>query len=196
MFQGLYFYLHKIQSLRNTTFSRYSSLRRLYMGRNSIKNVESYAFAPLTNLQVLNISGASVDFSNLYLPTSLLELYLEEMGMQNVKELPFSSLQNLKILSLKRSLLVRIPSFGGVLPSLEKLDVRKNDLPDLKIDHLAPLCKLKYLNIGSIPKLNNPCECVRLKKWIMDREIKVDSLSICTVDCKLKIYDYMMTVLS
>lgn len=171
--EGLFLTWNFIEVLHNDTFLNFSSIKFLYLDRNPGLIIESYAFAPLTKLNVLDIShNRIVNISNIHLPTSLKKLYLS--GVTTISssiELPISSLRELNYLDLSRCELNQIPSFGGNLPSLEALNLTTNTLANFKVDNLAFLCQLKKLYISHDLPVRNKCECLKIEKWLQDQRI-------------------------
>ncbi|CAN9503178.1 unnamed protein product [Ophioblennius macclurei] len=129
-------------------------LTRLILLNNALRNIHARAFAPLTELQELEISGNPWlehlflgTFSN---QTNLATLILNYNRLKTVLPGMFDSLKQLEILQMKSNIISNLPQFLFLnLSKLRVLDLSQNKLEEIERHTFSGLTTLKML------KLNN-----------------------------------------
>ncbi|XP_049862857.1 amphoterin-induced protein 3-like [Schistocerca gregaria] len=187
---------NKIRELTTNSLSKYSSLRFLYLGDNTIYLADDGVFSPLSSLEVLDLSlnvFRRIPFDVLRLPV-LRKLDFSQNGIllddpDVYKGAPVSN--SLKVLSLAKNKLKEFPPLWMV-PQLEYLNVSGNELRSIKITDIAPMCRLKEIDASHNSKLFkgglDKCDCYLFSTWIERRNIKLIpqvSLNCPTTDTEL-----------
>lgn len=169
--EGLYLDDNKLNVIGDSAFKNTPNIKYLFLNGNTGVYISPYAFDPLKNLHTLDLSEDwHVNVPAIKFPESLKQLNLE--GINRIEITTISYLPELESLSLKDCNLNKVPSFGGPLIHLEKIDLSGsfNKLENFTLDSLANLCSLKELYI-STASIQGSCECLRLDQWIKDNKI-------------------------
>ncbi|XP_065216375.1 lumican-like [Planococcus citri] len=170
--EGLYLDDNKLDVIGDSAFENTPNVKYLFINSNTGVHITPNAFGPLKNLHTLDLSkDRVVNVPAIKFPESLKLLNLD--GINRIKITTISYLPELKSLSLQDCNLDKVPSFGGPLIHLSKIDLRGslNKLENFTLDSLANLCSLKELYINSTASIQDSCECLRLNQWIKDNKI-------------------------
>ncbi|XP_029163242.1 leucine-rich repeat-containing protein let-4-like [Nylanderia fulva] len=164
-----------LRELTKDSLHPYKKLAYIYLGDNSITEIDEAAFAnqPYLKLLDLTLNGCNT------LPKSLFQLpYLHTLylGYNNLNDSVFKVkvTSPLKLLQLAANKLTVIPKIG-VQPTLFDLNVSNNKITSISTEDLAPFCSLKELDLtgNSINFIANSCDCQRFIAWVKLRQIKI-----------------------
>lgn len=170
---------NRLRELKNTTFTRYSNLKFLYLGDNKIQIIEPLAMEPLTSLEVLDLSlNAIISIPEMvFNMPSLRKLYVQENYLTRlnadleVMKKPFTA--PLNFIHMANCKLDEFPDLG-ILPDLQHLNVSGNTFRSLEPSNLAKLCGLKILDFtGSFEFSNRVCVNKPLIDWFVYYEIQI-----------------------
>lgn len=78
LFQVLDASVNRIRILKNNSFTTYTSLKFLYLNDNSITIIETGAFIPLEELEVLDLSLNAIRDLPAMMPSTLRKIYISE----------------------------------------------------------------------------------------------------------------------
>ncbi|KAK6626316.1 hypothetical protein RUM43_006627 [Polyplax serrata] len=162
---------NRIREILNNSFINYPSLRILYLSDNSISYIESGAFDPLEDLEVLDLTLNSMHF----IPDSLSSLPVLRklmLGSNPFLDVLFSKmLPSIQYLSLSNCKLKKFPDFT-FLPGLLQLNMSDNQIQTIDLHQVAPMCRLQLLDLRGNPKLYSQehCRCQVLVTWIKRRQ--------------------------
>lgn len=173
---------NNISSITANNFARLVSLRELYLGWNSIQQLDPEAFASLPHLQVLNLAHNNLVTLPTQLFGSLLVLGTLELswnrrlnltmgkdlyasyGIQekldvlrldacNLDALHLPKAATLRELSLRRNLFQRVPH--DLPGELQQLDISENKLEHLLPDDTVNLTQVRQLYVEDMPQLQS-----------------------------------------
>lgn len=153
-----------------------------------INRVEDETFTKLTNLEVLDLSGNSLDRipPEIFNLNSLRNLYLADLRFADRQfETTLNSVDKpikapLNLLSIASNRLTRIPDFG-VLPYLHRLNISHNNMRDLTMQQLSPFCQLKLIDLTDTDM--DKCQCSKLLKFLfVKREADLSRQFFCDED--------------
>ncbi|CAK9437570.1 uncharacterized protein LODBEIA_P19480 [Lodderomyces beijingensis] len=145
----------------NKTYSsladqKWCMLKQLTISETSISRIPAYNFKPLVNLVKLNLSGNLLDEipEGLDQLTNVKYLNFADNYITSLKNLP-SDLKNLLTLNLNNNKITNLEGLEN-LASLEKIDLRRNQLPDLQaLKPVITLFKNKPGKFNNIYLSNN-----------------------------------------
>lgn len=142
---------NRLNEIKAATLSKYTNLRYLYLSDNTIFQIDDDAFASLTYLELLDLSGNVL----LRLPSSILQLpSLRSLLLRRNpflhadKELKLEKpirapLKNLDISNCKIS---KLPDWGD-MPQLTDYNISHNPLEVLKTEHFSRMCNLEKVDL-------------------------------------------------
>lgn len=165
---------NKIRELHNTSFINYPSLRFLYLSDNSIYDIEAGALDPLPDLEVLDLTMNVLH----YVPEAINSLPVLRklmLGGNALREVTFTqTLPSIEFLSLSSNKLKSLPVLSA-LPGLVQLNMSNNNLKSIDIHKVAPMCRLKLLDLRKNNRLfqNEYCNCQLFTKWTESRSIEL-----------------------
>lgn len=182
---------NRIRSLHNNSFACCSSMKLLYLQHNSIFEIESHSFYPLSGLEVLDLS-VNVISEMPYLPNTLRKLYLDDnprLFYSNLThpKLRIDSLTSLETLTISSNKLSGFPVFDAPVPNLIELNISKNPIDVITPEQLAPLCQLKFLYVSTekmFSRADQNCDCLKFDWWIHKYDITMKSTVTCRKDSK------------
>lgn len=173
---------NNISSITSNNFARLASLHELYLGWNSIQELNADAFAELPHLQVLNVAHNNLVTLPAQLFKSMLVLGTLELswnrrlnlstgkdlyasyGIQekldvlrldacNLEELHLPKAAPLRELSLRRNLFQRVPH--DLPAELHHLDISENKLEHLLPEDTVNLTQVRQLYVEDMPQLQS-----------------------------------------
>ncbi|XP_029163225.1 asporin-like [Nylanderia fulva] len=173
-----------LKKLTKDSLRPYKKLAYLYLGDNSITEIDEEAFAnqPYLKLLDLRLNDCDTLSKSLFQLPYLHTLYL---GYNHLNDSVFKVkvTSPLKLLQLTKNELTTIPNIG-VQPTLLNLNVSYNKITSISTEDLAPFCSLKELDLtgNSINFKAGSCDCQRFIAWVKLRQIKIkpDDLYNCT----------------
>ncbi|KAM6215906.1 leucine-rich repeat-containing G-protein coupled receptor 5 isoform 2-T2 [Rhynchocyon petersi] len=126
-----------------------SNLKELHFYDNPIQLVGRSAFQHLPELRTLTLNGASqiTEFPDLTGTASLESLTLTGAQISSLPETVCNQLPNLQVLDLSYNRLEDLPSFS-VCQKLQKIDLRHNEIYEIKVDTFQQLLSLRALNLA------------------------------------------------
>ncbi|XP_007537655.1 leucine-rich repeat-containing G-protein coupled receptor 5 isoform X2 [Erinaceus europaeus] len=133
-----------------TAIRTLSNLKELHFYDNPIQLVGKSAFQHLPQLRTLTLNGASqiTEFPDLTGTASLQSLTLTGAQISSLPQTVCDQLPNLQVLDLSYNLLQDLPSFS-VCHKLQKIDLRHNEIYEIKVDTFQQLLGLRILNLAS-----------------------------------------------
>ncbi|XP_044929012.1 leucine-rich repeat-containing G-protein coupled receptor 5 isoform X2 [Mustela putorius furo] len=132
-----------------TAIRTLSNLKELHFYDNPIQLVGRSAFQHLPELRTLTLNGASqiTVFPDLTGTASLESLTLTGAQISSLPQTACDQLPNLQVLDLSYNLLEDLPSFS-VCQKLQKIDLRHNEIYEIKVDTFQQLLSLRTLNLA------------------------------------------------
>ncbi|XP_047598782.1 leucine-rich repeat-containing G-protein coupled receptor 5 isoform X2 [Lutra lutra] len=132
-----------------TAIRTLSNLKELHFYDNPIQFVGRSAFQHLPELRTLTLNGASqiTVFPDLTGTASLESLTLTGAQISSLPQTACDQLPNLQVLDLSYNLLEDLPSFS-VCQKLQKIDLRHNEIYEIKVDTFQQLLSLRTLNLA------------------------------------------------
>ncbi|XP_058164410.1 leucine-rich repeat-containing G-protein coupled receptor 5 [Dasypus novemcinctus] len=143
------FHSNNIKSIPEKAFVGNPSLITIHFYDNPIQLVGRSAFQHLPELRTLTLNGASqiTMFPDLTGTASLESLTLTGAQISSLPQTVCDQLPNLQVLDLSYNLLEDLPSFS-VCQKLQKIDLRHNRIPDIRVDTFQQLLSLRSLNLA------------------------------------------------
>lgn len=172
--------INRIRMLKNNSFTTYSSLRFLYLNDNPITIIEPFAFEPLENLEVLDLSLNAIRDLPALLPSTLRKLYISD---NPVVSMPLANAVSLQYVNMAKCLLTDLP-YLGELPNLLELDLTGNPLGNLNVTQIASFCHLEVFHVPSelfTPRYTMSCDCMRVQAWTAQHSIVIHPFFNCTI---------------
>ncbi|XP_047285757.1 leucine-rich repeat-containing G-protein coupled receptor 5 isoform X2 [Homo sapiens] len=132
-----------------TAIRTLSNLKELHFYDNPIQFVGRSAFQHLPELRTLTLNGASqiTEFPDLTGTANLESLTLTGAQISSLPQTVCNQLPNLQVLDLSYNLLEDLPSFS-VCQKLQKIDLRHNEIYEIKVDTFQQLLSLRSLNLA------------------------------------------------
>ncbi|XP_034500013.1 leucine-rich repeat-containing G-protein coupled receptor 5 isoform X2 [Ailuropoda melanoleuca] len=132
-----------------TAIRTLSNLKELHFYDNPIQLVGRSAFQHLPELRTLTLNGASqiTEFPDLTGTASLESLTLTGAQISSLPQTSCDQLPDLQVLDLSYNLLEDLPSFS-VCQKLQKIDLRHNEIYEIKGDTFQQLLSLRALNLA------------------------------------------------
>ncbi|KAL2776025.1 leucine-rich repeat-containing G-protein coupled receptor 5 isoform 2 precursor [Daubentonia madagascariensis] len=132
-----------------TAIRTLSNLKELHFYDNPIQFVGRSAFQHLPELRTLTLNGASqiTEFPDLTGTANLESLTLTGAQISSLPQTVCDQLPNLQVLDLSYNLLEDLPSFS-VCQKLQKIDLRHNEIYEIKVDAFLQLLGLRSLNLA------------------------------------------------
>ncbi|XP_006886151.1 PREDICTED: leucine-rich repeat-containing G-protein coupled receptor 5-like isoform X2 [Elephantulus edwardii] len=132
-----------------TAIRTLSNLKELHFYDNPIQLVGRSSFQHLPELRTLTLNGASqmTEFPDLTGTASLESLTLTGAQISSLPETVCNQLPNLQVLDLSYNRLEDLPSFS-VCQKLQKIDLRHNEIDEIKVDTFRQLLSLRALNLA------------------------------------------------
>ncbi|KAF6339681.1 leucine rich repeat containing G protein-coupled receptor 5 [Rhinolophus ferrumequinum] len=143
------FHSNNIKSIPEKAFVGNPSLITIHFYDNPIQLVGRSAFQHLPELRTLTLNGASqiTEFPDLTGTASLESLTLTGAQISSLPQTVCDQLPNLQVLDLSYNLLEDLPSFS-VCQKLQKIDLRHNEIYEIKVDTFQQLLSLRSLNLA------------------------------------------------
>ncbi|XP_039077362.1 leucine-rich repeat-containing G-protein coupled receptor 5 isoform X3 [Hyaena hyaena] len=143
------FHSNNIKSIPEKAFVGNPSLITIHFYDNPIQLVGRSAFQHLPELRTLTLNGASqiTEFPDLTGTASLESLTLTGAQIASLPQTACDQLPNLQVLDLSYNLLEDLPSFS-VCQKLQKIDLRHNEIFEIKVDTFQQLLSLRALNLA------------------------------------------------
>ncbi|XP_062931632.1 leucine-rich repeat-containing G-protein coupled receptor 5 isoform X3 [Cynocephalus volans] len=143
------FHSNNIRSIPEKAFVGNPSLITIHFYDNPIQFVGRSAFQHLPELRTLTLNGASqiTEFPDLTGTGSLESLTLTGAQISSLPQSVCDQLPNLQVLDLSYNLLEDVPSFS-VCQKLQKIDLRHNEIYEIKADAFQHLLSLRSLNLA------------------------------------------------
>ncbi|KAM5249198.1 leucine-rich repeat-containing G-protein coupled receptor 5 isoform 2-T2 [Hipposideros larvatus] len=143
------FHSNNIKSIPEKAFVGNPSLITIHFYDNPIQLVGRSAFQNLPELRTLTLNGASqiTEFPDLTGTASLESLTLTGAQISSLPQAVCDQLPNLQVLDLSYNLLEDLPSFS-VCQKLQKIDLRHNEIYEIKVDTFQQLLSLRSLNLA------------------------------------------------
>ncbi|XP_027986979.2 leucine-rich repeat-containing G-protein coupled receptor 5 [Eptesicus fuscus] len=143
------FHSNNIKSIPEKAFVGNPSLITIHFYDNPIQLVGRSAFQHLPELRTLTLNGASqiTEFPDLSGTASLESLTLTGAQISSLPQTVCDQLPNLQMLDLSYNLLEDLPSFS-VCQKLQKIDLRHNEIYEIKVDTFQQLLSLRSLNLA------------------------------------------------
>ncbi|XP_022350897.1 leucine-rich repeat-containing G-protein coupled receptor 5 isoform X3 [Enhydra lutris kenyoni] len=143
------FHSNNIKSIPEKAFVGNPSLITIHFYDNPIQLVGRSAFQHLPELRTLTLNGASqiTVFPDLTGTASLESLTLTGAQISSLPQTACDQLPNLQVLDLSYNLLEDLPSFS-VCQKLQKIDLRHNEIYEIKVDTFQQLLSLRTLNLA------------------------------------------------
>ncbi|XP_032202920.1 leucine-rich repeat-containing G-protein coupled receptor 5 isoform X2 [Mustela erminea] len=132
-----------------TAIRTLSNLKELGFHSNNIKSIPEKAFVGNPSLITMTLNGASqiTVFPDLTGTASLESLTLTGAQISSLPQTACDQLPNLQVLDLSYNLLEDLPSFS-VCQKLQKIDLRHNEIYEIKVDTFQQLLSLRTLNLA------------------------------------------------
>ncbi|EPQ18861.1 Leucine-rich repeat-containing G-protein coupled receptor 5 [Myotis brandtii] len=132
-----------------TAIRTLSNLKELGFHSNNIKSIPEKAFVGNPSLITMTLNGASqiTEFPDLSGTGSLESLTLTGAQISSLPQTVCDQLPNLQMLDLSYNLLEDLPSFS-VCQKLQKIDLRHNEIYEIKVDTFQQLLSLRSLNLA------------------------------------------------
>uniref|UniRef100_A0A8C0DZQ8 Leucine rich repeat containing G protein-coupled receptor 5 n=1 Tax=Balaenoptera musculus TaxID=9771 RepID=A0A8C0DZQ8_BALMU len=132
-----------------TAIRTLSNLKELHFYDNPIQVVGRSAFQHLPELRTLTLNGASqiTEFPDLTGTASLESLTLTGAQISSLPQTVCDQLPNLQALDLSYNLLEDLPSFS-VCQKLQKIDLRHNEMCEIRANTFQQLFSLRSLNLA------------------------------------------------
>ncbi|XP_065742737.1 leucine-rich repeat-containing G-protein coupled receptor 5 isoform X2 [Phocoena phocoena] len=132
-----------------TAIRTLSNLKELHFYDNPIQVVGRSAFQHLPELRILTLNGASqiTEFPDLTGTASLESLTLTGAQISSLPQTVCDQLPNLQVLDLSYNLLEDLPSFS-VCRKLQKIDLRHNEMCEIRANTFQQLFSLRSLNLA------------------------------------------------
>uniref|UniRef100_A0A8C8YYW0 Leucine rich repeat containing G protein-coupled receptor 5 n=1 Tax=Prolemur simus TaxID=1328070 RepID=A0A8C8YYW0_PROSS len=132
-----------------TAIRTLSNLKELHFYDNPIQFVGRSAFQHLPELRTLTLNGASqiTEFPDLTGTANLESLTLTGAQISSLPQTVCDQLPNLQVLDLSYNLLEDLPSFS-VCQKIQKIDLRHNEIYEIKADAFQQLLALRSLNLA------------------------------------------------
>ncbi|XP_034500014.1 leucine-rich repeat-containing G-protein coupled receptor 5 isoform X3 [Ailuropoda melanoleuca] len=143
------FHSNNIKSIPEKAFVGNPSLITIHFYDNPIQLVGRSAFQHLPELRTLTLNGASqiTEFPDLTGTASLESLTLTGAQISSLPQTSCDQLPDLQVLDLSYNLLEDLPSFS-VCQKLQKIDLRHNEIYEIKGDTFQQLLSLRALNLA------------------------------------------------
>ncbi|XP_041612254.1 leucine-rich repeat-containing G-protein coupled receptor 5 [Vulpes lagopus] len=143
------FHSNNIKSIPEKAFVGNPSLITIHFYDNPIQLVGRSAFQHLPELRTLTLNGASqiTEFPDLTGTASLESLTLTGAQISSLPGAAWDQLPALRVLDLSYNLLEDLPSFS-VCRKLQKIDLRHNEIYEIKADTFQQLLSLRALNLA------------------------------------------------
>ncbi|VVD04927.1 unnamed protein product [Leptidea sinapis] len=164
--EKLYLTSNKITTIHDRAFIHLTNLKELEIDRNILFSLNSETFSGLNKLEKLDLSSNSLEVigDNTFLPLSNLKsLNLDGNKIEMLDEKAFHGLPKLQSLSLAHNSIKDLGNdklFIG-LKSLMVLNLKSNQISNLKPEVMEPLLGNLAKNISSLDVEDNmfPCDC-------------------------------------
>ncbi|KAM9071752.1 leucine-rich repeat-containing G-protein coupled receptor 5 isoform 5-T5 [Megaptera novaeangliae] len=132
-----------------TAIRTLSNLKELGFHSNSIKSIPEKAFVGNPSLITMTLNGASqiTEFPDLTGTASLESLTLTGAQISSLPQTVCDQLPNLQALDLSYNLLEDLPSFS-VCQKLQKIDLRHNEMCEIRANTFQQLFSLRSLNLA------------------------------------------------
>uniref|UniRef100_A0A8C8YVV1 Leucine rich repeat containing G protein-coupled receptor 5 n=1 Tax=Prolemur simus TaxID=1328070 RepID=A0A8C8YVV1_PROSS len=143
------FHSNNIRSIPEKAFVGNPSLITIHFYDNPIQFVGRSAFQHLPELRTLTLNGASqiTEFPDLTGTANLESLTLTGAQISSLPQTVCDQLPNLQVLDLSYNLLEDLPSFS-VCQKIQKIDLRHNEIYEIKADAFQQLLALRSLNLA------------------------------------------------
>uniref|UniRef100_A0A8C6R3U3 Leucine rich repeat containing G protein coupled receptor 5 n=1 Tax=Nannospalax galili TaxID=1026970 RepID=A0A8C6R3U3_NANGA len=143
------FHSNNIRSIPEKAFIGNPSLIAIHFYENPIQFVGISAFQHLPELRTLTLNGASqiTEFPDLTGTANLESLTLTGAKISSLPQTVCDQLPNLRVLDLSYNLLEDLPSFSGC-QKLQKIDLRHNEIYEIKVGTFQQLLSLRSLNLA------------------------------------------------
>ncbi|XP_007111636.1 leucine-rich repeat-containing G-protein coupled receptor 5 isoform X1 [Physeter macrocephalus] len=143
------FHSNNIKSIPEKAFVGNPSLITIHFYDNPIQVVGRSAFQHLPELRTLTLNGASqiTEFPDLTGTASLESLTLTGAQISSLPQSVCDQLPNLQVLDLSYNLLDDLPSFS-VCQKLQKIDLRHNEMCEIRANTFQQLFSLRSLNLA------------------------------------------------
>nr|XP_012594308.1 leucine-rich repeat-containing G-protein coupled receptor 5 isoform X1 [Microcebus murinus] len=143
------FHSNNIRSIPEKAFVGNPSLITIHFYDNPIQFVGRSAFQHLPELRTLTLNGASqiTEFPDLTGTANLESLTLTGAQISSLPQTVCDQLPNLQVLDLSYNLLEDLPSFS-VCQKIQKIDLRHNEIYEIKVDAFQQLLGLRSLNLA------------------------------------------------
>ncbi|XP_026962831.1 leucine-rich repeat-containing G-protein coupled receptor 5 isoform X3 [Sagmatias obliquidens] len=143
------FHSNNIKSIPEKAFVGNPSLITIHFYDNPIQVVGRSAFQHLPELRILTLNGASqiTEFPDLTGTASLESLTLTGAQISSLPQTVCDQLPNLQVLDLSYNLLEDLPSFS-VCRKLQKIDLRHNEMCEIRANTFQQLFSLRSLNLA------------------------------------------------
>uniref|UniRef100_A0A286Y448 Leucine rich repeat containing G protein-coupled receptor 5 n=1 Tax=Cavia porcellus TaxID=10141 RepID=A0A286Y448_CAVPO len=127
-----------------------ANLKELHFYDNPLQFVGRSAFQHLPELRTLTLNGASqiTEFPDLTGTASLESLTLTGAQISSLPQTICDQLPNLQVLDLSYNLVEDLPSFSAC-QKLQKIDLRHNEIYEVKVDTFQHLLSLRSLDLSS-----------------------------------------------
>ncbi|XP_066864411.1 leucine-rich repeat-containing G-protein coupled receptor 5 isoform X3 [Kogia breviceps] len=147
--ETLGFHSNNIKSIPEKAFVGNPSLITIHFYDNPIQVVGRSAFQHLPELRTLTLNGASqiTEFPDLTGTASLESLTLTGAQISSLPQTVCDQLPNLQVLDLSYNLLEDLPSFS-VCQKLQKIDLRHNEMCEIRANTFQQLFSLRSLNLA------------------------------------------------
>uniref|UniRef100_A0A8C5XL25 Leucine rich repeat containing G protein-coupled receptor 5 n=1 Tax=Microcebus murinus TaxID=30608 RepID=A0A8C5XL25_MICMU len=144
------FHSNNIRSIPEKAFVGNPSLITIHFYDNPIQFVGRSAFQHLPELRTLTLNGASqiTEFPDLTGTANLESLTLTGAQISSLPQTVCDQLPNLQVLDLSYNLLEDLPSFS-VCQKIQKIDLRHNEIYEIKVDAFQQLLGLRSLDLSS-----------------------------------------------
>nr|XP_019807666.1 leucine-rich repeat-containing G-protein coupled receptor 5 isoform X3 [Tursiops truncatus] len=143
------FHSNNIKSIPEKAFVGNPSLITIHFYDNPIQVVGRSAFQHLPELRILTLNGASqiTEFPDLTGTASLESLTLTGAQISSLPQTVCDQLPNLQVLDLSYNLIEDLPSFS-VCRKLQKIDLRHNEMCEIRANTFQQLFSLRSLNLA------------------------------------------------
>uniref|UniRef100_A0A8C2V574 Leucine rich repeat containing G protein-coupled receptor 5 n=1 Tax=Chinchilla lanigera TaxID=34839 RepID=A0A8C2V574_CHILA len=143
------FHSNNIRSIPEKAFVGNPSLITIHFYENPIQFVGRSAFQHLPELRTLTLNGASqiTEFPDLTGTANLESLTLTGAQISSLPQTVCDQLPNLQVLDLSYNLVEDLPRFSAC-QKLQKIDLRHNEIYEVKVDTFQQLLSLRSLNLA------------------------------------------------